>query len=568
MRSCKFRVAFGLMALFVAASFLLSAGAQAADESTPAKPEQLRQQRRELAHRTRRIIFDNDGNEPVYLCKEATREALLAPRTTPLADTQVDSIFYCTWSSGFSMFTHATKIGQVFTSKANPRNPGNTVGGFSRNVTGELIAKGLDPLRVMVDWAHQHNREFFWSFRMNDTHDGGGAWYSPYVFPDLKKQHPEWLLGSAKRRPKRGRWTAVDFGREEIRDLAFQFVQEVCQNYDVDGIQFDFQRHYTYFKGPAWGRDASDEERSQMTSLVRRVRQMTEAQGLKRGRPILVSIRVPDSVGYCRAMGLDVERWMQEGLVDMMAVSCYFRLNPWEVSVALGHKYGVPVYPCLSETRMRDPEAKRVRASDAAYRGRAMAAWAAGADGIYLFNLFEPTRPIFKQMGSPATMKTMDKVYTTGARGVRDAELWLVGGLRFLNRKVVSPESPLVVQPGKTSELTMDIGDDMKVLEREGNLPNVQLRLRPAGEMDPARWSIRWEGELLEGGRLAGNWIEYSVDPRLVRRGANRLALTVKPASGQVAKLNDVIVWVRFPQSTTAIQCAGASASTGSRPGR
>jgi hypothetical protein len=230
-----------------------------------------------------------------------------------------------------------------------------------------------------------------------------------------------------------------------------------------------------------------------------------------------------------------------------MAVSCYFRLNPWEVSIELGHKYGVPVYPCLSETRTRDAEALRIRASDAAYRGRAMAAWAAGADGIYIFNLFEPTRPIFKQMGSPATMKLLDKVYTTGARGVRDAESWLVGGLRFLNRKVVSPESPLVVQPDKASELSIDIGDDMKALEREGHLPTVQLRIRPAGEMDPARWSVRWEGQLLEGGRRAGNWIEYSVDPRLVRRGANRLAVAAKPESEKPTKLNDVIVWVRFP---------------------
>ncbi|NLE38558.1 MAG: hypothetical protein GX621_11085 [Pirellulaceae bacterium] len=331
--------------------------------------------------------------------------------------------------------------------------------------------------------------------------------------------------------------------------MAFKYCEEVCQNYNVDGIQLDFQRHYVYFKGPASGRDASDEERSQMTSLIRRIREMTEQVGLKRGRPILVSIRVPDSVGYCRAMGLDVERWLEEGLVDMMAVSCYFRLNPWEVSIALGHKYGVPVYPCLSETRINDAETQRLRASDEAYRGRAMAAWAAGADGIYVFNLSGATRDIFKQMGSPESMKTLDKVYTTGARGIRGANTWLTDGFRFLNRKVVSPENPLAMRPGKTSELTIDIGDDMQALEREGSLPEVQLRVRPVGEMDPARWSIHWEEEPLREGRRVEGWIEYSVDPRLVRRGANRLALTVASEGNEEAKLNDLVVWVRFPQS-------------------
>ena len=62
---------------------------------------ELREARTKAAHRKRRIIFNNDGNEPVYYCKEATPEVLLECRTTALVGTQVDSIFYCTWSSGF-----------------------------------------------------------------------------------------------------------------------------------------------------------------------------------------------------------------------------------------------------------------------------------------------------------------------------------------------------------------------------------------------------------------------------------------------------------------------------------
>ena len=32
----------------------------------------------------------------------------------------------------------------------------------------------------------------------------------------------------------------MDYGRPEIRDLAFRFVEEVCRNYDVDGVELDF----------------------------------------------------------------------------------------------------------------------------------------------------------------------------------------------------------------------------------------------------------------------------------------------------------------------------------------
>src|SRR6266446_7447102 len=69
----------------------------------------FKQQRREAANRKRRVIFNNDGDEIVYECHAATVEDLLNARSTALAGTQVDSICYCTWSSGFSMFTHDTK---------------------------------------------------------------------------------------------------------------------------------------------------------------------------------------------------------------------------------------------------------------------------------------------------------------------------------------------------------------------------------------------------------------------------------------------------------------------------
>src|SRR5437016_14504052 len=73
----------------------------------------FKQQRREAANRKRRVIFNNDGDEIVYECHAATVEDLLNARTTALAGTQVDSIFYCTWSSAFSMFTHDTKVRKV-----------------------------------------------------------------------------------------------------------------------------------------------------------------------------------------------------------------------------------------------------------------------------------------------------------------------------------------------------------------------------------------------------------------------------------------------------------------------
>src|SRR5688500_17901505 len=231
----------------------------------PASLDELRAQRQQAANRMRRVIFNNDGNEPVYLCKDTTPEELLSHRTTPLAGTHVDSIFYCTWSSGFGLFTHDTKVGEVFSTRE---------GLFSRNLAPTMLAAGTDPLRVMTEFGRKHRIEIFWSFRLNDTHDGSGADYGPIMFRAnrLKREHPEWLIGSPTQKPKHGAWSAVDFTRVEIRELAFKYVEEVCRNYEVDGVEIDFFRHPVFFKRAAQsGTECNDEERGMMTDLMRRI---------------------------------------------------------------------------------------------------------------------------------------------------------------------------------------------------------------------------------------------------------------------------------------------------------
>ena len=145
-------------------------------------------------------------------------------QSTGLLGSQVDCISYCTWSAGFGLFTHATKVGQVFATKE---------GMFSVNRTPELLAAGTDPLKVMTDFGRKHGIEIFWSFRMNDTHDGAGAEYGPIMLRAnrLKTEHPDYMIGTAAKKPKFGTWTAIDYTQEPVRELAFRYVEEVCRNY-------------------------------------------------------------------------------------------------------------------------------------------------------------------------------------------------------------------------------------------------------------------------------------------------------------------------------------------------
>lgn len=528
--------------LAIIASLLAALLAAAAQEppAAPSPQADMQRARKEAAHRTRRIIFDNDGNEPVYYCNEATPECLLEQRTTALAGSQVDTIFYCTWSSGFSMFTHDTKKGVVFdcTAEEPGKGPGS---GFSKNKTRAFLDQGLDPLRIVIDWCRSHQVEVFWSMRMNDTHDGGGAWYSPFMFPPLKKEHPEWLMGSADHRPKNGAWTAVDYGRPEIRDLAFQYIEEVCRNYDVDGVQLDFFRHPVYFRKHAWGEPVGQEELDMMTGLIRRVRTMADQVAVEKGHPILLSVRVPDSVDYCKAIGFDIERWMKEDLIDLLVLSGYFRLNPWDVSVKLAHTYNVPVYPCLSESRMKG-EAGKVRSTLECYRARAAEVWDAGADGIYLFNFFNPKSPLWRELGSVETLRGLDKVYTTGTRGVDALGYWYKDGESFVHRSLLSPSRPRKLEPAQPEAVEIIVGDDVAA----GGTPTVTARVQVEALTKPEDLAVTINGTPLEQPVAADTWLEYAVEPALVKKGTNRFEFALAEGVPAGPVLQDLLLWVRY----------------------
>lgn len=483
--------------------------------------DDLRAQRRQAVDRPRRVIFNNDGNEPVYLCKDTTPEEFLRHRTSALAGSFVDSIFYCTWSSGFGLFTHDTKVGEVFASKEDL---------FSKNLAPAMLAAGTDPLRVVADFGRKNNIEVFWSFRLNDTHDGSSAGYGPIMFRAnrLKREHPEWLIGDPQHRPKFGAWSAVDFTRAEIRDLAFRFVEEVCRNYAVDGVEIDFFRHPVFFKRAAQtGTECNDDERSLMTGLIRRIRTMTEVEGQRRGRPILVAIRVPDSVEYCRATGIDLERWLQDGLVDLLVTGGYFQLNAPGYSAALAHKHGVKYYPSLDESRVKDDAARKLRSSTASYRGRALSAWQAGADGVYLFNAFNPNDPIWRQLGSPALLAAADREYFASVLGQGAAAGGAYPHAPLMHVSRLNPAVPLLLKAGAAVETTLVTGESMPAA--------ATLRLQFKAPPAAAALAVQLNGADLTGGAVKGDWLEIPLSAGALRAGANTIRVTLAAGAAPAA---------------------------------
>jgi hypothetical protein len=415
--------------------------------------EKYREIRQEFLNKARPVIHNNDGCD-AYLYpsdRNFSVSDFLSYRTKGLVGSDVSTISYCSITSSFGQFTHKTEVGEFLT--LTHQRPG------SRNVVPEFVKLGTDPLEVTGKYAHENGFEFFWSNRMNDCHDSGHTPENPYErFSKLKTEHPEYLFGACQEKLAHGRWSAVDFNRPEIRDLCVQYYTEVCENYDVDGIELDFFRHLYLFKEVARGATTTAAQLDMLTDMLRQIREMTERVGMKKGKPILILVRIPDSIDYCREIGIDIENWMRKRLVDIIVGSDYFRLNFWEYFVTLGHRYGVKVCAGLSEPRVNKEHPLLIRQQDPVYRARASAAWQAGVDGLYIFNEYDTRSRYLREIGSADKLTNKNSLYFLTYLNA-NPNSYLKNGNDHWNLPKLTPSNPVTLG-SKPLKFLMETGDE------------------------------------------------------------------------------------------------------------
>ncbi len=478
--------------------------------------------REEALNRKREVIFNNDGDDARVFPEqwEVTPERFHSLRNIGIVGSRVDSLFY---SPGTAIGPLACRNDVGETALTPTIVPGKI------NITPIVMKQGSDPLQWTQDFCREHGVEFFISLRMNDTHDAAGSPDNPSpLMAKIKLEHPEYLLGdySQRRFPPYASWSAVDYGRPEVRERVKQVIAGLCRDYDPDGFEYDFFRHMQLFRSVAWGGTATPEDLETMNRFMAELREITEAAGKKRGRPILIAVRVPDSVEYCRAVGIDIERWMKDRSIDMLIGSGYFQLKPWQESVELAHRYGVKFYPSLDESRISAALPPGPRNSNAAYYARALEAVEAGADGIYYFNLFSPARIRTVMLGNRADLELKNKLYYATPRSGSAAESYLHGGSELVTTPWLEPGHSQVITPGNRYEFEMTIGDDPMSPAARAADAKLYAVVR-AGGVDKDRLQLLVNGRKFVPSRQEGENFYFYLTPDAVRRGVNQFAIVV-----------------------------------------
>jgi hypothetical protein len=491
-------------------------------------------QRKEAVQRRRRIIFNNDGNDAVYFPTNLapTDENLLSLRTTPLLNTHVDTISYCT-NRGIGLVIHRSTVNQVLDGETREKS-----GAYAdkRNIVGDLHRRGTDSLKIMAQFCRAHGKELFWSMRMNDIHDASNG----TMLSTFKKQHPHFLFGSPQAPPpyrgysglwggnegvKWGGYSGVDYGEAEVRKLVFETVAEVCRNYDIDGVELDFCRSPVLFKSHAWNREVTAQERADLTQMLGNIRAMAEDVAVQRGRPLLIAVRVPDSAAYCHSIGIELEKWLADGLLDILIPGADFLLSSWKVSVDLAHRHGVAVYPSITRAPTSANPGYGERSAPECYRGRALRAWDAGGDGLYLFNIFLPNMPFLKELGDPKVLRGMGRVYYGSEMPTWHARVSHARGLDFRTLPLLSPEHPQKVLPGPGFATTILVPEDLA-----GSEPGkfkIRLGMKFAEQPRRERLEVSLNGHALNQPSVEKEWLEYEVRPDWTVHGDNEVGIVI-----------------------------------------
>ena len=344
----------------------------------------------------RRLIFHNDSRHYYMYCYDPplTMEQAWAP-IDEIAGTGVDTFVY--GSGAGPTMLHHTEVGEIWGtrmetfSQAKP----SVLWGLSswrayENVKS-LMDRGLDPMNVLIDRAHEKGLDFFASLRL--THSADPTASDNAHNWQFKIDHPEWCIQG------RGKYN-FNWIHPEVRAERLAIINETVNRYDIEGFEVDMVFQPYYFE-----EDEAEQNRGILTEFMREARRTVDEAAKKRGRPIALGARILPTEPGNRAQGIDAPTWIKEGLLDFVVPNFYIDHQvdsdfPFEWLVELSKGTSCEVYPCLqcrtwmgrrdARTRRRWEYDNQIRlprehpASVENFRAGAAAYWSKGADAIYL----------------------------------------------------------------------------------------------------------------------------------------------------------------------------------------
>jgi hypothetical protein len=367
--------------------------------------------------------------------------------------------------------------------------------GLNPDSFGKWVLGGGDLVQVFVDRCRKRGQAPFISYRLNDAHAKENADLKPgdkfiggaaQALTKFYCEHPDYRIGPDL---KSGTQHVQNWAIPAVREHKFAFIRELCENYDLDGLELDFLRFASYFQLDKTNRSERAEIMTRFVGDVRKLLDRTE----RGGRHRWLCVRVPCYLSAHDPLGIDLPAMVAAG-VEMVNVSAsYFTQQVTDfarirASVPEAAVYRELCHSIWNGAKLLDgydtfPFRRTTREE---YDTTAHLAYAEGADGMSLFNFVyyrphgagdrgqfaEPPFDVLDHLGDRAWLARQPQHY------------FLATGWRrpFSKQHVV----PRDVAVGKPATFTFDVAPPAGGWRQGG-----RLRIQAESDLGDSRWSAR-----------------------------------------------------------------------------
>jgi hypothetical protein len=367
---------------------------------------------------------------------------------------------------------------------------------------GRFVMAGHDVVRIFLERCRQRGMAGFISLRMNDAHHKEHADTPPGQKPKgnlamsvtrAYAEHPEWRI---KQGSMRGADVVLNWAVPEVREMKRALIEELCTNYDLDGLELDFMRFYSLFREEE---TPLLQRRAIITAFVREVREIMNltARGNKR---VWLCLRVPALLKGLDALGLDLAGLHAVG-VDMFNVSSsYYTVQQSDFASIRSLAPEAAFYLELCHTTWTGPKLREGydvtpfrRTTREQYQTAAHLAYARGAAGVSVFNF-----AYYRKHGAPERGPFHEPPFDV-LPTLRDAQFlarqpqhWILA-LGWNNPYVRPPRLPRALVPNRRTGFVMDLAPPRGGWQGEG-----RLRFQFAEPPGPGECRVFLNGEPLQ----------------------------------------------------------------------
>ncbi|MGE4490099.1 MAG: hypothetical protein AB7E95_11215, partial [Kiritimatiellales bacterium] len=342
---------------------------------------------------------------------------------------------------------------------------------------------------------------------------------------------------------------------DAVRERMFGFIREICEGYDIAGLELDFMRHYRLFDDAM----PADERRRIVLDFTRRVRKLldeTSPEGVHRW----LSIRAPAYLSSLTPLGLDYPAMADAG-VDIFNLSANF-YTVQQSDYAVIKKMlpqSAAVYVEMTQTTSKGQDVIRRDVGDKGYSFRyttphqfwttAHLAYSRGLSGVSLFNFqyYREYGDLRRSALQEPPFEMIDKLNHPDQLA-KEGLHYFIGQSRNSYLPGYEPLLPKILSEGETATLLMDIAPPEKPMEEF-----CRLRLQFKYPLTDQQMEVRFNKKVMEpiedvsepfglyNPILTGNETTlraFRIPSSLILDGYSTIEVTL--LSGEIAHLNYV----------------------------